>query len=137
MLDLHRALVASQHSLVQAAAEERDAAISEPRLHFLITDPADGDDFARLAIPLSARFGARHDAARPVYGRIEAVGRFGALDPGQDHGIIPHRAAHEPALAREGRGRALADDPQLAVAMRFAPGVVVVIVDAVGHRSSD
>src|SRR5262249_1006920 len=123
--------------LVEIPAMEHDAAGAEPGLHLLVADPSGRDDLAGLAVALAARLRARHHAAGAVDGRVQALRRLRALDAREDHRIVAHGTADQPALARESRGSALPDDPQLAAAMALAPGIVVVIVDAVRHRRAD
>src|SRR5262249_39090806 len=69
--------------------------------------------------------------------RVEARRRGLALDARQDHCVIAHRAADKTALSGKRRRRAFADDPEIAIAMPLTPGIVVVIVDAVGYRAAD
>src|SRR5262249_3209985 len=97
--------------LVEIAAMECDATSAEPGLHLRVADPAGRDDLAGLAIAFAARLGARHDAAGTVAGRLEAFGGPRTLDPGEDYGVVAHGAADKSGLSREGRGRALTDDP--------------------------
>ena len=66
-------------------------------------------------------------------GRSSRARALVVLDALEDHGRLAHRRAHEPALAREGRRRALAHDPPVLAAVRLAPDGVVVVVDLVGH----
>src|SRR5262249_56185313 len=58
-------------------------------------------------------------------------------DAREDPGVVAHRAADEAALARERRRRALAHHPQVTLAVALAPGVVVMVVDAVEHLAAD
>src|SRR6516162_3386228 len=126
--------------LVEIAAREVYALLAQPRLHLVVAHAARlADALAGLGVldGTAARFGARHHAAGAVYRRVEARRRRLALDTGEDHGIVTHRAADEAALAREGRRRALAHDPQIALAVALAPGVVVMIVDGVEHLAAE
>src|ERR1700730_4479926 len=146
VLDLHRAVVTGEHlrqapiglrRLIEIAAEQHYAALAQPRLHLVGADATRRDDLAGLAVTLAARLVARHHAAGAVDGRVVARRRTHAFDAGQDHGVIAHGAADEAALAREGRRRALAHHPQFAFAMAFPPGVIVVVVHAVGDGAAD
>ena len=71
------------------------------------------------------------DIARPAPWTVEcsAVPASARLDALEDHRRLAHRRADEAALAREGRRRALADDPGGRAVDVLAPGVVVVVVD--------
>src|SRR5262245_19557013 len=79
---------------------------------------------ARIALaPPDAprRLRPAHHAARPVDGRVERVARVGALDALEDHGVVAHRAAHEPLLSRSGGRAALANNPVRAAERLLPP----------------
>jgi hypothetical protein len=61
-------------------------------------------------------------------------GTFEALD---NHRVVAHRAAHEPALPREGGRSALAHHPQIAALVGLAPCVIMMVVHHVGLRAAD
>src|SRR5207247_1451847 len=100
------------------------AALLEPCVHLLAREAALG-------------LVAAEQAPGTMRGRVERGAGFIAIDAFDDHGVIAHGAADEAALARECRRRAFAHDPQVAAAVAFAPGVVMVIVHAIGLGSAD
>src|ERR1700730_259300 len=123
--------------LVEIGAQQRDAAVPDPRVHLVLADPSCRYHFAGFTIALAAGLGAGHDAASAVHGRIQTRSSSGALNAREDHGIIAHRTAYKSALTRECRGRALADDPEIAIAMVLTPSVVVVIVHGVNYFTAN
>src|SRR5579883_765325 len=137
VLDRNRAGVVGEHvgqaaiglrRLIEVAADQVYALLAQPRLHLVVAHAAELAHLLagrRILADAAARLGARHHAAGAVHGRVQARGRRLPGDAVQDHGIVAHRAADETALAREGRRRALAHDPQIALAVALAPSVVV------------
>ena len=149
MLDLHRAGMVRQHvgksaislrRLIEAAADKAHALAAQPGLHLVVTYAA------RLAHALagcrildepSTRFRARHDAPGAVHGRVQGRCCRRALDAGENDGIVAHGAADKAALPRKGGRRPLAHHPQLPIAVALAPGVVVMVMDAIEHLAAD
>src|SRR5499427_2569794 len=80
---------------------------------------------------------ATEQPASAMHRGIERGPRFLAVDAFDNHGVIAHGAADEAALPRKCRGRAFAHHPQIKVAMALAPGVVVMVVHAVGDCTAD
>src|SRR5207237_9220007 len=111
-------------ALVEIAADQRHAALLEPRVHFFARETA-------------LRLLAAEPASGAVHGRIERGAGFLAVDAFDDHRVITHRAADEAALTGKRRCRTLAHDPQVALAVAFAPGVVVVSVHAIHLGAAD
>jgi hypothetical protein len=72
-----------------------------------------------------------------MHGRIERSLRSWTVDALQDDGVVAHGAAHKAGLPGKGGCCAFAHDPEFAIPVSLAPGVVVVIVDRVGDRSSN
>src|SRR5262249_55353645 len=88
---------------------------------------------AGLLVALALGLRSRAHAAGAVHGRIEGFTRHLAVDAFEDDRVVAHRATDEAALSRECRGRALADDPVVAIAVPFTPREVVVVVNRVDH----
>src|SRR5437763_15574862 len=72
-----------------------------------------------------------------MHRRVERRARLIAVDTLDDHRIVAHRAADETTLAGKRRRRAFAYDPQILLAVALAPGVVVMIVHAIGLGAAD
>ena len=54
--------------------------------------------------------------------RLERSAGFRAINALDDHGVVAHRAADKPPLARKGWRRALADNPKIAAAPTLPGG---------------
>jgi len=120
-------------ALVCAPTPQDNPLPLHPRVHHVARDRA-FLQYAALPRALACRGGTAHDAPRAVDRRVEGpllqganirVGRVGALD---NHGVVTHRAAHEPLLAGEGRRRPLPHHVEPIPAVLFDPREVVVVV---------
>src|SRR6516162_11856369 len=114
----------SHRAFVEIGANQHDPSIPEPCVHF-------GANEAPL------RLLATEQPAGAMYRGIERGPRFLAVDAFDNHGVIAHGAADEAALARKCRGRAFAHHPQIKVAMALAPGVIVMVMNAVDDCAAD
>src|SRR5262249_10517183 len=111
-------------AFVEIGADQYDPTIPEPCVHF-----GAGETPLRLL--------ATEQPAGAMHRGIERGAGFLAIDAFDDHGVIAHRAADEAALSRQCRGRAFAPNPQITVAVALAPGVVVMVMHAVGDCAAD
>src|SRR5262245_8672868 len=143
--NLDGAVVLAQHirqpaidhrALVDVAAAQKDVPLLQPSIHLLAREAGLPGPFPGLVL-FALRVHAAADATGAVHRRVEAIGRCLTLDAFEDHGVITHRTAHEAALAREGRGGTLAHDPQFTIAVRLAPGEVVVVVHALSYGGAN
>ena len=108
----------SHRAFVEIGANQHDPSIPEPCVHFGASEA-----------PL--RLLATEQPAGAMHRGIERGPRFLAVDAFDNHRVIAHGAADEPALSRKCRGRAFAHHPQIEVAVALTPGVVESECDAV------
>src|SRR5258707_7313273 len=114
----------SHRAFVEIGADQYAPSIPEPCVHFGASEA-----------PL--RLLATEQPAGAMHRGIERGPRFLAVDALDDHGVIAHGAADDAALSRKCRGRAFAHHPQIAVPVALAPGVVVMVMHAVGDCAAD
>src|SRR5207247_3196550 len=115
-----------------------------PLVHHRRGDLAGADDLGRpppagvLDPPLPAgRPAAAHHPPGAVDRAVERALGLLALDTLDDHADVAHRAADYAALARARRRRALPHHDERLAAVRFNPGIIVVIVDILDRARAE
>jgi hypothetical protein len=122
--------------LIESSTAQFDPSAIYPGVHHFGRDLAGTLDLSGLAIDNACRLTTAQRTSRAVHSGIERIMGMLVFNSFENDRLLTHRAANKSGLARKGRRRTLAYNPQLLAFVLFAPGVVVMVVHLFDKRRS-